>query len=179
MACCDRVRASVDRGVGGGSATVRAKASENYLYVEHLEAVLLAARQRQLVGAFGIHIAQGSTSDAVQMVMGGRRVGVVTLPAVTGGDLQHLAHVHQLVQGVVHGGQADLREESLGSAVHGVRGEVDVFTGQDLSHNSSLDRETPLPVPQPLDQLADDVPPRALQATRTPQTGYVLALDSF
>jgi hypothetical protein len=56
---------------------------------------------------------------------------------------------------------------------------VDVFAGQDLSHNSSLDRETPLPVPQPLDQLADDVPPRALQATRTPQTGYVLSLDSF
>jgi hypothetical protein len=67
----------------------------------------------------------------------------------------------------------------LGPAVHGLGGEVDVFAGQDLSHNSSLDRETPLPVPQPLDQLADDVPPRALQATRTPQTGYVLALDSF
>ena len=54
-ACCDRVRVLVDGGVGGGSATVRAKASENYLHVEHLEAVLLAARQCQLVRAFGIH----------------------------------------------------------------------------------------------------------------------------
>jgi hypothetical protein len=32
---------------------------------------------------------------------------------------------------------------------------VDVFTGQDLSHYSSLGREPPSPVPQPLDQLAD------------------------
>jgi hypothetical protein len=38
---------------------------------------------------------------------------------------------------------------------------VDVFTGQDLSHNSSLDRESPPTVPQALDQLADGLPPRA------------------
>jgi len=133
--------------LGGGGATVWAKAPEDDLYVEHLEAVLLAARKRQLVGAFGVHVAQGSTFDAVQMVMGGRSVWVVTLRAVTGGDLHHLAHFHQLVQGVVHGGEADLGEKSLGPAVDGVGSEVDVFADQDLSHNSSLDREPPRPIP--------------------------------
>ena len=142
--------------------TVRAKAPEDDLHVEHLEAVLLAAWQRQLVGAFGVHVAEGSASDAVQMVMGGRRVWVVTFRAITGGDLHHLTHVHQLVQGVVHGGEADLGQKSLGSAVHGIGSEVDVFARQDLSHNPSLDREPPRPVPQPLDQLANDLPPRTL-----------------
>ena len=102
--------------------------------------------------------------------MGGRRVGVVTFRAVTGGDLQHLAHVHKLVQGVVHGGEADLGEKSLSPAMYSVGGEMDVFAGQNLSHNPSLDREPPRPVPQPLDQLADDVPPRFSQTTPTPQT---------
>lgn len=156
------IRASIHGSLAGVGATVWTKAPEDDLHVEHLEAVLLAAWQRQLVGTFGVHVAQGSTSDAVQMVMGGRSIWVVTPRAVTGGDLHHFAHVHELVQGVVHGGEADLGENSLGPAVHIVGGEVDVFAGQDLSHNSSLDRETPSPVSQALHQLADDSPPCAL-----------------
>jgi hypothetical protein len=89
-------------------------------------------------------------------MMGGRGVGVVTLRTITRRDFQHLAHVHQLVQGVVHGGQTDLGEKPLGLAVDGVGGQVDVLTCEDLSHNSSLSGEPPPPVPQPLDQLADD-----------------------
>jgi hypothetical protein len=152
------VGASVHRSLGGGGTTVWAKAPEDDLHVEYLESVLLAAWQRQLVGTFGVHVAQGSASDAVQMVMGGRGVWVVTLRTITGGNLHHFAHVHQLVQRVVHGGEADLGEKSLGSGVHAVGSEVDVFA----SHNSSLDREPPGPVPQPLDQLANDLPPGAL-----------------
>jgi hypothetical protein len=58
---------------------------------------------------------------------------------------------------------------------------MDVLTGQDLSHNSSLGGEPPPPVPQPLDQLADGcLLARCLVTTKTePSTTCFLALDSF
>ena len=77
------------------------------------------------------------------------------LVAAAGGHLQDLAHGDQLVQGVVHGGQADLGQALLGAAEDGLGREVHVLAVQHLGHHPTLGGEPPPPGPEPFEQVAD------------------------
>ena len=90
-------------------------------------------------------------ADKVVVVLGD--VGVIALRAL--GDLNEaeLAHRHELVQRVVDGRPADLRESLLGEVVNLLGSEMDVLTYEHLGNGSPLCAHAPITVAQSRQQV--------------------------
>jgi hypothetical protein len=96
-------------------------------------------------GLLGIswNISDGVTAFADQVVMLCGDVRVVTLGPVHDIHYDQFAHGHQLVQGVVDGGPADLRQLLTGEVMHLLRSQMHVFSYQHLGYGPSLSAEAP------------------------------------
>jgi len=101
-------------------------------------------------------VPQLATVGADQMVMGHVSVRIVALGSSGDWDLEHLAHRHQLVQGVVDRCQADLGQPSERSAVDRLGGEVHVLSVEHLRHDPPLGREAELTVSKPVQEIPDE-----------------------
>jgi hypothetical protein len=73
----------------------------------------LGARQRGPPA--GVDVVDGRARQADQVVVAPGGVRIVPGPAAAGLHGLHLAEGDQLVQGVVHGGEADLRHAAAGA----------------------------------------------------------------
>lgn len=133
----------------------RAATPEHDVHLDELESVALVRREGQAVKPLWGDVAKSATPDAEQVVVRRRRVGVVALRPVAGGELEYLSHIHQFLQGVVDSGEADLGETLLRATVDGLCSEVDVFAGEHLGDDAALSGESPSSIPQPFYQLVD------------------------
>jgi hypothetical protein len=74
-------------------------------------------------------------------------VRVVAFWPVNDVDFEELAHGHELVQRVVHGGPADLGEPLPREVVKLLGGQMHVVADEHLGHDPPLWAEPPVPVP--------------------------------
>jgi hypothetical protein len=81
-------------------------------------------------------------------------VRVVPLGPVDDIDLLQLAERHQLVEGVVDRGSADLWQANPGKLMDLVSREVHVVTGEGFGDHAALGAEAPVPGAQPGEQIA-------------------------
>jgi amidase len=109
-------------------------------------------------------------------------VRVVPLGAVCGRHFEDLAHGDELVQGVVDGGEAYLRQLSLGAVMDDLGGQVDVFTVEDLGDGAALRSEAPASVAHTLQEITDGgiLPGRGVSSRwGLPSTGVGARDDVF
>jgi hypothetical protein len=134
------------------AVAARAVALEEDFVVDDAMSEPLGSGEADLPLAEREDVVKRSALQAHEMMMAVRRVGIVPRRA-TSIHLLDFAYRHQLVQRVVHSGEADLRELSPRPREHLFGGQMDMVSIEDLGNDATLRRHAPaLPAPEAFEE---------------------------